>query len=266
MAEGERRLVFDTRGRRKHVVRVVYAILALLMGASLFLVVGPFNIGALLGSSTTSNASKVLDEQAERIEKKLSTEPDSETLLLSLTRTRIAAANGLTEVNPETGATSFTTEGVQELERALRAWHRYLKQTKAPQPSAAVLVSSAYFELAESAGSFEEAREIVTEGAAAQRIAAEAQPTINSLTTLAIYEYYAGDFVAGNKAARQAEAKAPSPAEAKEVKKQMTQYYNLGKAFEARLKEAAKQEGSKGKERLQNPLGGLGTSSGSLGE
>ena len=50
---GERRMVFDTRGRRKHVVRVVYAILAVLMGASLFLVVGPINIGSLLGNSTT---------------------------------------------------------------------------------------------------------------------------------------------------------------------------------------------------------------------
>ncbi len=45
LADGERRMLFDIRGRRKHVVRVVYAILALLMGASLFLVVGPFNIG-----------------------------------------------------------------------------------------------------------------------------------------------------------------------------------------------------------------------------
>ena len=53
-AGGERRMLFDIRGKRKHVVRVVYAILALLMGASLFLVVGPVNIGSLLGNSTSS--------------------------------------------------------------------------------------------------------------------------------------------------------------------------------------------------------------------
>ena len=35
-------------GRRKHVVKVVYAVLAVLMGASLFLVVGPLNIGRTL--------------------------------------------------------------------------------------------------------------------------------------------------------------------------------------------------------------------------
>ena len=51
MADGERRMLFDIRGRRKHVVKVVYAILALLMGASLFLVVGPVNIGSLLGNT-----------------------------------------------------------------------------------------------------------------------------------------------------------------------------------------------------------------------
>ena len=71
MAEGgERRMLFDIRGRRKHVVRVVYAILALLMGASLFLVVGPFNIGNLINSGSSANSTaKVLDEQAERIER-----------------------------------------------------------------------------------------------------------------------------------------------------------------------------------------------------
>ena len=63
---GERRLVFDTRGKRKHVVRVVYAILALLMGGSLFLVVGPVNIGSLVGGGGTTEAAKVLQEQAER--------------------------------------------------------------------------------------------------------------------------------------------------------------------------------------------------------
>ena len=70
-------------GKRKHVVRVVYAILALLMGASLFLVVGPVNIGELLGdASSTTSASKVLDEQAERIERRLAKNPKNEALLL----------------------------------------------------------------------------------------------------------------------------------------------------------------------------------------
>ena len=64
---GERRMLFDIRGKRKHVVRVVYAILALLMGASLFLVVGPVNLGSLLGSSTgTTETTKIFEERAQK--------------------------------------------------------------------------------------------------------------------------------------------------------------------------------------------------------
>lgn len=267
MAEGERRLVFDTGGKRKHVVRVVYAILALLMGASLFLVVGPVSIGSLFGGgSSTTSASKVLDEQAERTELKLRREPKNEALLLSLTRTRIAAGNSLTEVNSETGATALTAEGRAELERASESWSSYLKLTKEPSPSVALLMAGAYFGLAESGTSLEEAEAKVAKAADAQQIAAETQPTINSLTTLAIYQYYAGNFAAGDKAAKQAAAKAPSKSEAKEVNKQMAEYRKRGKAFEKQKQLVAKQEKKQGKEALKNPFGGLSGSTGSLGE
>jgi hypothetical protein len=263
---GERRMLFDIRGRRKHVVRVVYAILALLMGASLFLVVGPFSIGNLIGNSTTTSATKVLQEQAERTEQKLRREPESEALLLALTRQRVSAANTLTEVNPETGTPVLTPEGRQELERGVEAWSSYLKQASEPKPNSALLVSKGYFSLAESSTTLEEAVENVEGAAKAQRIAAEAQPTINSLTTLAIYEYFAGDFAAGDKAVKQAEAKAPTKAEAKEIGKQMAQYRTRGKSFEEQKKKTEKEEAKSGKERLQNPLGGLSGSTGSLGE
>lgn len=267
MAEsGERRMLFDIRGRRKHVVRVVYAILALLMGASLFLVVGPFSLGSLGGNGSTTSAAKVLQEQAERTEEKLRREPESETLLLALTRQRVSASNSLTEVNSETGATVLTPEGHQELERGIEAWDSYLKQSSEPKANTALLVSSGYFRLAETSSSLEEAVENLEGAAKTQRLAAEAQPTINSLTTLAIYEYYAGNFAAGDKAVKQAEAKAPNKAEAKEVGKQMAEFRQRGKAFEKQKKEAEKEEAKFGKERLQNPLGGLAGSTGSLGE
>ncbi len=78
MADGERRMLFDTRGKRKHVIRVVYAILALLMGASLFLVVGPFNLAELTGGSDGGSANEVFEEQAERIEGRLAKDPQDE--------------------------------------------------------------------------------------------------------------------------------------------------------------------------------------------
>jgi chaperonin cofactor prefoldin len=257
-------MLFDIRGRRKHVVRVVYAILALLMGASLFLVVGPFNIGNLVNTGSTTNSSQVLDEQAERIERKLHAEPDNEALLAALTRTRISAGNALTEVNPETGAKVAAPEAQQEFAQAAATWQRYLKQATSPSAPVAAIMAGAYFTLAETSPAFEEAEKYVAEAAAAQTVAAEAQPTVNSLTTLAIYAYYAGDFKTGNEAAKKAEAKAPK-AEAKEVKKRMGEYRARGKAFEKQKQEFAKQQMEQGKESLQNPFGGLGGSTGSLG-
>src|SRR4249920_333048 len=101
MADGERRMLFDIRGRRRHVVKVVYGILALLMGASLFLVVGPVNIGALLGTSQEVNrTAEIFDEQAERTEERLRKDPTNEDVLLSLTRVRINAGRAKSEVDP----------------------------------------------------------------------------------------------------------------------------------------------------------------------
>lgn len=259
-------MLFDIRGRRKHVVRVVYAILALLMGASLFLVVGPFNIGNLVGNDSTSSAAKVLQEQAEKTEQKLRLDPENETLQVALTRQRLTAANSLTEVSSETGETFYTTEGLQELQRGIEAWNVYLRQSKEPKASVALLVAQGYFGLAQTSTTIEEAVENINGAAKAQRIAAEAQPTINSLTTLAIYEYYAGNFAAGDEAAKQAEAKAPSKAEAKEISTQMAEFRKQGKAFETQKKTAAREEEKQGKERLENPLGGLSGGAGSIGE
>ncbi len=250
-------MVFDTRGRRKHVIRVVYAILALLMGASLFLVVGPFNLGELVGTGGTSDAAEVLEEQAERTEQKLRQNPDDEALLLSLTRTRIAAANARTETDPSTGATVVTIESLRQRQLAAETWDRYLKEAKEPKPTVALLVASNYFTLAESSRTLDEAAENMDNAASTQRIAATAQPTINSLTTLAIYEYFSGNFAAGDKAAREAESKATAKPEAEQIKQQMDEYRKRGKAVVARGKQIEKQEQARGKEALRNPLGGL---------
>src|SRR5436190_9601302 len=153
---GERRMLFDIRGRRRHVVRVVYAILALLMGASLFLVVGPFNVGSLINNTSTTNAGEVLQEQAQRLEAKLRREPESETLLASLTRTHLAAANAFSEKDPATGATVLLPEGHRELEQATATWKRYLKQADSVNPTVATLMARGYFGLAETAAALPE--------------------------------------------------------------------------------------------------------------
>jgi hypothetical protein len=259
-SSGERRLVFDTRGKRKHVVRVVYAILALLMGGSLFLVVGPVNIGELFGNSgTTSSASKLFDEQAERIEARLVKDPDNAQLLLALTRAQISAANADIEPVAETEIPTISTEAHKGFEAAAQTWHRYLRQA-GDEPSATVaqLVAGSFFGLAEAApGSSAELQSNIALAAEAQRIAAKEQPNVGSLSRLAIYEYFSGEFAAGDKAMKQATAKV-SKAEAKGVEEQLAEYRKRAAAFQKGVRKAAKQEQEAGKEVLQAPLGGVG--------
>jgi hypothetical protein len=255
-SSGERRLVFDTRGKRKHVVRVVYAILALLMGGSLFLVVGPVNIGELFGgSSTTGTAAKLFDEQAERIEARLVKDPNNEQLLLQLTRARINGGNSQTEVVSETEVPTISPEARKDFDAGSEAWSRYLKQSDEPSSTAAQLLGATFFRLAEASTTVPEAAEYVAKGTAAQKIAAEQSPSLGSLSTLAIYQYFNGEYAAGDKTTKQAMAKASSKAEAKNIEKQLAGYSKTSKAFQKQKKEAAKAQSKAGKQALQNPFG-----------
>lgn len=267
-SNGEHRMLFDIRGKRKHVVRVVYAVLALLMGTSLFLVIGPVNIGEIIGNSSTgSSASKVFDEQAERIEQRLAKSPDDEQMLLALTRARINAGNSQIEAVSETEVPTIDAGAREDFEAASESWSRYLKQAgDEPSATAAQLVAATSFRLAESSTSVNEAVENVAKATKAQRIAAEQSPNINSLSTLAIYEYFNGEYAAGDRTTKQAAAEAPSKAEAKNVEKQLVEYRKNSKKFDQQKKQLAKVQSEAGKEQLQNPLGGLSGSSGTLGE
>ena len=266
MADGERRMLFDIRGKRKHVVRVVYAILALLMGASLFLVVGPVNIGSLLGNSTSTNSgAEIFDEQAERIEHRLRTNPEDPDILISLTRTRVNAGRAASELDPTTGQATVTPKARAEFEKANEAWSRYLKVAgKEANPTVATLVAGTAFSLAQNSRSYPEAFGYLEEAADAQRIAAQGRPSVGAFTTLAAYEYLAGNDAAGAKAGAEATALASSKSEKKDISKQLASYQKQGKAIQKQKKAAEKAEKGKGKEQLENPLGGLGGST-SLG-
>jgi len=258
-------MVFDVRGRRKHVVRVVYAVLALLMGASLFLVVGPFNVGALIGNgSSVSSAGKIDQEQVQRLEEKLRRDPSNEALLLSLTRAHIIAAGALSEVNPETGLPVPTTEALREYTTALGTWTEYKKQTDTPNPTLAHAAAETYIKVAEFSGGIEEAQANIKKAAETQRIAAEAQPSLGSLSLLATYEYFAGNYAAGDKAAAEA-TKKTTKAEAKEVKKKLAETRIRAQQYHKEVREFKKTEKEKGKEALKNSLGGLGGTGAPLG-
>ncbi len=263
---GERRMLFDIRGKRKHVVRVVYAILALLMGASLFLVVGPVNIGSLVGNSTTTtDAAKIFEENAERIEGRLKANPEDPNLLVSLSRERLNAGKAGAQVDPTTGLTELSAEGRAQIKQANQAWAKYLTLVKKGEASSATanLIAGGAFILAQNSTTYEEAFEHLDEAAAAQRIAAESQPNIGTLSQLALFELLGGNFAAGDKAGKEAEAHANSKQQKKQLNQQLDAYRKQGKELQKNKKAAEKAEKGKGKETLENPLGGLGGSSSS---
>lgn len=269
MAQGdnEHRMLFDLRGKRRNVVKVVYATLAVLMGLSLFLVIGGFNIAELFQSNNVSGeATEQFEERAERIEAKLAKSPEDPDLLVALARAQINTGNSLVTVE-ENGQQVMTLGAVQEFQKASDTWTKYLKATDEPSVSLALLVAPTMFRLAETSRSLQEARTNVTDAAEVQRLVAEKRPSINSYSTLAYYLYFTGDFKAADKAGEKAESFAREKTEKETIQKQLTEIRARGKKFDKEIKEAAKQEanieraqGGPGEapqlEEGQNPLGG----------
>jgi hypothetical protein len=265
MAGEERRMLFDIRGRRKNVIRVVYACLALLMGASLFVAVGPFNLAEFFGNGSTTSAAQISEEQAERIEKHLARNPQDEQLLLSLIRVRIGAGRALAEENPTTGTPELTPESIEQYEAAQEAWLRYVKLAgDEANPTTASLVASTFFNVAERGESLGDIEEGISNAAKAQKVAAEASPNLNTLSTLAIFQYFNGEFAAGDKTADKAAKESTSKSQAKSVEKQMASYRKRAQSWQKQRKKLAKQASKQGKEKLENPLGGLSGSTPTL--
>lgn len=254
----QRRMVFDIRGRRRNVVKVVYAILALLMGLSLFLVVGPFNLANIFGGNEAGNPSAAFVEQAETVERKLRKEPENPDLLLGLTKTRINAGNASAQLNPETGAAEITEEGKAQLERASEAWSKYLKATDEPSVGGAQVVAPMLFSLATLARTPIEAENNVRAAAKAQQIVADQRPSLGSLSTLAIYLNYSFDYAGAKQAEKEARKYANNKFERENLGNELSQIEKRAKAFQKQLAEIAKEAKkarAEGKAPTANPLG-----------
>jgi hypothetical protein len=238
----EHRMLFDLRGgRRGQVVKVVYALLAVLMGLSLFLVIGGFNLAELFNSnSSTGDAAKPYEEQAERIEVKLKKDPANPDLLLSLTRAHVNAGNAQVTVEPS-GQQAFTPEAVQAYEEADQSWSEYLKATDEPNASLALLMSPTLLKLAEFSRSYPEADSNIKAAAEAQKIVAEQRPSLNSFTTLAYYTYFTGDFAAAEKAEKEAKKLAGGKSEVKAIDKQLNPIEKSARRYIAAKEKAEKE-------------------------
>jgi hypothetical protein len=263
---GEHKMLFDIQGRRKRLVQVVYAMLAFIMAASLFFVVGPVDLGSLVGGGTTGSSSAAFDDEAQQIEQKLAKDPRNEQLLVRDVRARYTAGNVQIEHDPNTGAiTSFPEGASEDFNKASDAWLRYLKlDPQQPDANVAQLAATALLYSAASSTAVDFNPKIKG-AAAAQAIYAEAQPSLNSYLTLAQYEFLAGDSEAGDAAGRKA-AQEASAVQRRAVTQTVTQYRKAGEQLQKRLKAATKFKPSGGgQQALENPLGGLSGGGGGSG-
>lgn len=263
-------MLFDLRGRRKNVVKVVYATLAVLMGLSLFLVIGGFNIAELFNSNEGSGeAAKVYEEQAERIEAELKKDPADPELLRRLTRAQINAGNAQVTVEAN-GQRQVPADAAQEYQKAYQSWTEYLKATKEPDVGLALLVAPMLLQLAELATNYPQADSRVQSAAEAQQIVADRRPSINAWTTLAYYSYFV-DPKTAEKARAEAKKLANNKAEREAIDKQLDEFkqnsdrYRSEKVrFEKAREKEANQGGGEALPPTENPLGGFG--GGGLGE
>jgi hypothetical protein len=252
-------MLFDLRGRRKRMIQVVYAGLALFMALSLFTVVGPVNIGDLFGNgSGSTNTSSVFDDQVQRLEHQLKKNPNDPTLLTQLTRTSFNAGNAGIQRDPTSGQlVGIPQSAIDDFNKAGDAWQRYLKTNPSkPDPDAAQLAAQALLYSAATSTAIEFPADIKA-AAGAQAVFADAKPSLNAYVTLAQYRYFAGDVAGGDEAgakAEQAAAKSQRPA----VKQAIAQYKAQGAQIQKKVKSASKFNPSGGgKQALENPLGGL---------
>lgn len=267
----EHKMLFDIRGRRKNVLKVVYAVLALLMGLSLFLTVGPFSISEIFNDAGTSvDAAQPYEEQAERIEAKLQKEPENPDLLASLTRAQLSAGNSLVEVNASSGERSMTPEAIQQYQLASDSWTKYLNATEEPSPSIAQLIAPTFASLTELSETVSEVENNINAAAEAQKIVAEQRPTVNAYFTLSLYTYFTGDFKAAEKARAEAKKLVKAQTERETIDTQLDEAKKraerLRKQIERVKAENKAAQGANGgrSETLENPTGPLG--GGSLGE
>jgi hypothetical protein len=265
MAQGnnEHRMVFDIRGRRRHVVKFVYALLAILMAGSLFLVTGAINLNSIFGTSSTGeSAAQVAEKQAVAIEQRITKEPAKEEVLLgNLTRARVTAANSLiAAINAGSlDAESGTEEVRTQLSKASEDWSRYLAATKEPSAGVAGIVAPAMFQFAEISSSTDQALENVKVASEAQTMVAEKRPSLGTWSNAAIYTLFTLDFKKAEEQKEEAAKLANTKFERESFENKYEEVEKNAKEFgkQVKLEEVTKksqQTESSGKEALQNPL------------
>jgi hypothetical protein len=150
-------MLFDLRGRgRRRTIQGIYLTLAILMGGGLVLfgvgtgVGGGGLLNALTGSGGGGAQKQVVSGAEKNALAATRQRPNDATAWSQLIQARWTSAGQGGNYDPAT--LSYTTSGKNELLQLTQAWQRYLKLTKKPDPSIAILGARAYAQLGDYAG------------------------------------------------------------------------------------------------------------------
>jgi hypothetical protein len=196
-------MLFDLRGRgRKNTVRVIYVLLAFLMGGGLVLFgIGGATSGGLVDAITGSPSSDTGQKRFEKREtaalRKLDANPKDEAAHIDLIRARVSLAGVGDRYDANTD--TYTAQGKAVLRKAVQAWNQY-QATNPPanddQARVASLMVRAFASLDDLSGATR-----------AQEVVAEIRDTAGAYSQLALYAYQAGQTRKGDLASKKALSK-----------------------------------------------------------
>jgi hypothetical protein len=201
------------------------------------MMVGKSDLGGTGAGTTASVEGAVAGmlKQAEEIEAELAQMPGDEGLLAKLTRTRISAADAMI-----TNGAGESKSGADEVKRQFAlagvAWSEYLKVTKRPSVSLAILVAPGLFQLAELSSDSQGALKSVKAAVVAQKIVVEGRPGKNSWSTLAFYELFAQDHKAADESIERAISYVKTEYERGSIEKRFKEVERAARRFGRRLK------------------------------
>jgi hypothetical protein len=260
-------VLFDLQspGRRR-VIKVVYGTLAVLffvgfVGFGVGSDFGGGGIADIFGGGGGDANENPFEDEISAAEDTLQTNPKDQAALLALAKAHVATASTRADVDEESGVAVPNSEAGEESAQAVDAWARYIKLAKNPDPATAGQIANAYFlaqgivlapdasgRLAVAFGSptIFDAQAAAKGAAEAQAILAADQPGQNTLSTQALFNYYAGDTAAARQAEQQALAQVKSPAEKKQLQKIFDVYAQLGTAIQKGIEQAKKEQAASG--------------------
>jgi len=193
-------MLFDLRGRgRRNTVKVIYVVLALLMGGGLVLfgIGGNTNGGlvdAITGAPSGDTGQQRFERQERQAEARLRANPKDEAANIALIRARVQLAGVGDRYDQNTN--TYTAAGKAQLRRAVQAWNRYQAldpKASDEQARVASVMVNAFASLNNLAGA-----------TSAQEIVAEARNTAGAYSNLAVLAYQAGQTRKGDLAGQKA--------------------------------------------------------------